>query len=82
LNINKEKVFVKHHFWNIRKGVAKGGRKFKTPNTTTDGSLMDDEKNAIWITLVFQMLCWNLLYDFDNKDVMRVRGSRMLVYIG
>jgi len=56
----------------------------------TDGQLpTEDEKEeriSLWVTLIFRMLCWFLLHDFDPEDVKIVpsnlRGSRILVYIG
>lgn len=43
------------------------------------------DRNTIWITLVFRMLCWLLLHDFDKADVKIVPsalwGSRMPIYI-
>lgn len=41
---------------------------------------------SIWVTLVFRMLLWLLLHDFDKADVIIVptdlKGSRMPVYFG
>lgn len=43
-------------------------------------------RNTIWISLIFRMLCWLMLHDFDKADVKIVpadlKGSRMPVYIG
>ena len=51
--------------------------------------LLPDEKerrNGIWLTLMFRMLCWLMLHDFDSTDINLVdsdlKGSRMPVYIG
>jgi hypothetical protein len=45
-----------------------------------------EQRNTIWIALIFRMLCWLLLHDFDKSDVKIVpsdlKGSRMPVYIG
>lgn len=41
-------------------------------------------RNTIWISLVFRMLCWLLLHDFDKADVKIVpselKGSRMPIF--
>jgi hypothetical protein len=43
-------------------------------------------RNTIWISLIFRMLCWLLLHDFDKADIKIVpsdlKGSRMPVFIG
>lgn len=45
-----------------------------------------EDRNLIWISLIFRMLCWLLLHDFDKADIKLVpsdlKGSRMPVYIG
>ncbi len=44
------------------------------------------ERNEIWISLIFRMLCWLLLHDFDKGDTNIIpsdlKGSRMPVFIG
>ncbi|KAM0331268.1 hypothetical protein ACHAQA_002938 [Verticillium albo-atrum] len=39
----------------------------------------------IWCTLVFRMICWLMLHDFDKNDVQisrsELRGSRLPIYI-
>lgn len=50
-------------------------------------SLANDDvsHNDIWCTLVFRMICWLMLHDFDKLDVQvnksELLGSRMPVYI-
>ncbi|KAK0707334.1 hypothetical protein B0H67DRAFT_556048 [Lasiosphaeris hirsuta] len=43
------------------------------------------EATYIWCTLIFRMLCWLLLHDFDKNDVQypksELLGSRLPVYI-
>jgi len=43
-------------------------------------------RGAIWIALVFRMICWSLLHDFDKADVNLIpsdlKGSRMPLFIG
>ena len=45
----------------------------------------DEQRNNIWCTLVFRMLVWLLLHDFDKNDVQisksELMGSRLPVYI-
>ncbi|KAF7546322.1 hypothetical protein G7046_g9334 [Stylonectria norvegica] len=55
--------------------------------TVTDISLADQEvsHDDIWCTLVFRMICWLMLHDFNKLDVQlnksELLGSRMPVYI-
>lgn len=69
-NPNKEEALLEYYFSIIREEVAGNS----------------DEKNAIWVALIYRMLCWFLLHDFDKSDVNMVpsilKGSRMPVYIG
>lgn len=50
-------------------------------------SLADQEvsHDDIWCTLVFRMICWLMLHDFNKQDVQvsknELIGSRMPVYI-
>ncbi|UKZ61553.1 uncharacterized protein TrAtP1_002814 [Trichoderma atroviride] len=59
----------------------------ETPETTYEGSLADLEvsHDDIWCTLVFRMICWLMLHNFNKKDVQlpksELLGSRMPVYI-
>jgi len=54
-----------------------------------DLDLDDDQKSkrgVIWLGLIFRMICWFSLHDFDKNDVNRMpadmKGSRMPVFIG
>ncbi|KAI9051018.1 hypothetical protein LZ554_005126 [Drepanopeziza brunnea f. sp. 'monogermtubi'] len=73
---NKEVAFMTYYFQEIRPAVV--------GNTGT--KIEQDEKNLIWISLIFRMLCWMLLHDFDKADTKIVpsdlKGSRMPVFIG
>lgn len=79
---HKEDSLLKEYFYKIRPAVI----------DTFDSNrklLSKDEKekrNTIWISLMFRMLCWFLLHDFDNADVKMVpadlKGSRMPIFIG
>lgn len=44
-----------------------------------------DQRDIIWCTLVFRMLCWLQLHEFGRKDVMipksELLGSRLEAYI-
>ncbi|KAM0259371.1 hypothetical protein ACHAQJ_003403 [Trichoderma viride] len=52
-----------------------------------DGSLasLDVSHDDVWCTLVFRMVCWLMLHNFNKKDVQlpksELLGSRMPVYI-
>ena len=59
--------------------------------TVKNGDLFldDDQKSkrgVIWLGLIFRMICWFSLHDFDKHDVNRMpadmKGSRMPVFIG
>jgi hypothetical protein len=83
LDANKEDIFMAHYFTEIRRSVLGNRRKSEAANASSE---ITNERNDIWITLVFRMQCWILLHDFDKSDVKRVpselKGSRMSVYIG
>jgi hypothetical protein len=83
LDAKKEEIFVDHYFTAIRRDVLKNRRPSEAPHV---GKSINDEKIAIWITLLFRMLYWLLLHDFDRVDLKIVpsdlKGSRMPVYIG
>jgi hypothetical protein len=44
------------------------------------------KRGTIWFTLMFRMICWFILHDFDEMDVnlmpSDMKGSRMPVFIG
>ncbi|KAK4175870.1 hypothetical protein QBC36DRAFT_17467 [Triangularia setosa] len=46
---------------------------------------VDPGRNTVWCTLVFRMICWLLLHNFDQNDVQMPKsellGSRLPVYI-
>lgn len=79
---NKEDTLLSYYFYHVRPAVI--------GNLDSGGKpLSRDEKelrNTIWISLIFRMLCWLLLHDFDKSDVRVVptdmKGSRMPIYIG
>ncbi|KAK0736339.1 hypothetical protein B0T21DRAFT_366745 [Apiosordaria backusii] len=69
---------------------AAGGRLPPTPSraeTWRKHGLTNTEvrRNTIWFALVFRMICWLLLHDFDKKDVQlpksELMGSRLSVFI-
>jgi hypothetical protein len=45
----------------------------------------DVVRNTVWCALVFRMICWLILHDFDKKDVQlsksELMGSRLSVFI-
>ena len=73
---NKEDAFMTYYFQTIRPAVV-------ATETPKEG---EEDRNVIWISLIFRMLCWLLLHDFDKADTKIVpadlKGSRMPVYIG
>lgn len=66
--------------------VSKGAEEGEEDTTAGPDAEMKIERYAIWCTLVFRMICWLLLHDFDKIDVKiapsALKGSRMPVYIG
>ncbi|CZT02194.1 probable Modin [Rhynchosporium agropyri] len=73
---NKEEALMNYYFTKIRPAVVGTEEK-------KDG---EEDRNTIWIALIFRMLCWFLLHDFDKADAKIVpsdlKGSRMPIYIG
>ena len=55
------------------------------PSKSSKLTDFDVRRNTIWCTLVFRMICWLLLHDFDAEDVQlpksEVLGSCLTVYI-
>ncbi|KAJ8122837.1 hypothetical protein ONZ43_g1062 [Nemania bipapillata] len=51
----------------------------------TSSTNYDAKRNTIWCALVFRMICWLLLHDFDEEDVQLpksdVQGNYLPVYI-
>lgn len=70
--------------------VARGETSNKQPgmpNEAPKGSLANETvyHDDIWCTLVFRMICWLMLHDFNKLDVQvpksELLGSRMPVYV-
>jgi hypothetical protein len=78
---NKEELLLDHYFYKVRPAVI-GNLDAKGKPLTKDDK---EQRNTIWISLVFRMLCWLLLHDFDGADVKIVpsdlKGSRMPIFI-
>jgi len=81
-NVNKEKTLFTYYFDKIRPIVVKSSDNIFTSNSTIE----EERRSTIWISLIFRMLCWLLIHDFDKVDVRVVpsdlKGSRMPVFIG
>jgi hypothetical protein len=79
---HKEDALLRYYFYKIRPAVV--GQRDANGDAPSDSEL--DRRNVIWVSLLFRMLCWFLLHDFDKADIMMVppdlKGSRMPVYIG
>ncbi|TVY48257.1 hypothetical protein LOCC1_G001276 [Lachnellula occidentalis] len=79
---NKEDTLLSHYFYEIRPAVIGNLDSNKKPLTREER----EQRNTVWISLIFRMLCWLLLHDFDKSDNKIVpsdlKGSRMPVYIG
>jgi len=78
---HKEESLLSHYFSSIRPLVCDFDG-----NKEWVGEKEEELRNTIWISLIFRMLCWFLLHDFDKSDIKIVpsdlRGSRMPVFIG
>jgi len=79
---NKEEALLNYYFDDIRLAVIGNLDTNKKPLTKE----ATEQRNTVWISLIFRMLCWFLLHDFDKSDIKIVPadliGSRMPVYIG
>lgn len=79
---NKEDALLSYYFSKVRPAVI--GKVDSNWNHSNEEEM--DKRNIIWISLIFRMLCWLLLHDFDKADVKIVptdlKGSRMPVFIG
>ncbi|TAQ87940.1 hypothetical protein B7494_g3749 [Chlorociboria aeruginascens] len=78
---NKEESLLSYYFYHIRPAVIGNLGLDNRPLSREE----KEKRNMIWISLIFRMLCWLLLHDFDRADVMIVPsdllGSRMPVYM-
>jgi len=78
LGVNASHVFIRYYFEEIKPQVVN-----KDPHAP---STEKQQREAIWIALIYRMICWFLLHDFDKVDVNNVpsslKGSRMPVFIG
>ncbi|TVY22737.1 hypothetical protein LHYA1_G008601 [Lachnellula hyalina] len=79
---NKEDTLLSYYFDEIRPAVI-GNLESNSSSLTREEKA---QRNTVWISLIFRMLCWLLLHDFDKSDIKMVpsdlKGSRMPVYIG
>jgi len=76
---NKEEALLSYYFYQVRPAVI-GNLDFDGKPLSQDRK---EQRNTIWVSLIFRMLCWLLLHDFDKADVKVVpsdlKGSRMPV---
>ncbi|RDL42102.1 Uncharacterized protein BP5553_02081 [Venustampulla echinocandica] len=79
---NKEDTLLSYYFSHIRPAVIGNLDTLGNPLSKEE----KEQRDTIWISLIFRMLCWLLLHDFDKSDVRVVpadmKGSRMPIYIG
>jgi hypothetical protein len=68
---------VKYYFENVFRAVK---------DDTLKGDEEKSKRGVIWLGLVFRMICWFSLHDFDKTDINMMpadmKGSRMPVFIG
>jgi len=83
-NANKEETLFTYYFDNIRPAVVRSSDSMR--NVLDNNSVEREQRSTIWVSLMFRMLCWLLIHDFDKADVRVVpsdlKGSRMPVFIG
>jgi len=81
---NKEEALLNYYFLEIRKHVI--SHKESKGTSVPTNAVEREERDIIWISLMYRMICWFLLHDFDGKDIKIVpsdlKGSRMPIYIG
>lgn len=79
---NKEEALLSHYFYEIRPAVIGILDSNKKPLSNIE----KEQRNTIWISLIFRMLCWLLIHDFDKSDIKIVPSelnkSRMPIFIG
>jgi hypothetical protein len=82
-SMNSAEVLMNYYFDIIRPEVisCKSDGEIKMLSDTEQ-----EQRNGIWLALMFRMLCWLMLHDFDSTDINLVdsdlKGSRMPIYIG
>ncbi|TEY48989.1 hypothetical protein BOTCAL_0288g00190 [Botryotinia calthae] len=81
VSAQKEEPLLKIYFTDILPAVAPlviDGKKLSPPER--------EQRTTIWVSLMFRMLCWLLLHDWNKDDKCGVppdlKGSRMPVFIG
>lgn len=78
---NKEEALLSIYFYTILPAVMRQDTKGDSASGKSK-----QKRSIIWASLIFRMLCWFLLHDFNKADVMIVppdlKDSRMPVYIG
>lgn len=81
---DKEESFLGYYFKELLPAVIQNlesNKKLQPLSNERKG-----QWTTIWISLMFRMLCWLLLHDFDTADVKIVpsnlKGSRMPIFIG
>lgn len=81
VSAQKEEQLLKIYFNEIRPAVTERDLDKKILSRKEK-----EQRNVIWASLMFRMLCWFLLHDWNKDDKCGVppdlKGSRMPVYIG
>jgi hypothetical protein len=76
-NYTANSTFIKYYITEILQDVKEDGLDLSEEQKSKRG--------VIWWTLIFRMICWFLLHDFDKMDINMVpsnrKGSRMPVFI-
>jgi hypothetical protein len=82
-HMNSAEVLMNYYFNIIRPEIVSW-------NSDGESKILSEtekeQRNSIWLALMFRMLCWLMLHDFDSTDTNLVdsdlKGNRMPIYIG
>ncbi|KAI9644831.1 hypothetical protein NHQ30_006858 [Ciborinia camelliae] len=84
VSVQKEEPLLRFYFDEVRPAVTE--RNFDGPGGRLLSRKEKEERNIVWVSLMFRMLCWFLLHDWNKDDKCGVppdlKGSRMPVFIG
>ncbi|TGO66757.1 hypothetical protein BELL_0935g00030 [Botrytis elliptica] len=74
-SVNKEATLIEYYFDTILYSIVQDADEDEK-----------EQRHIIWVSLIFRMLCWLLLHDWNKDDKCRVpsnlKGNRMPVFIG
>lgn len=84
--VPKEAKLMEYYFDHIRPKIINGHKDDSSLLNEETSDLDGNRRNEIWLSLIFRMLCWLMIHDWNKDDVCIVpsnlKGSRMPVFIG